>query len=162
MGIHFSHGDHSMSCTGFNAFRIALAASVGIPLELMEDWYHPGRYWPIDGAIAMVREPEHRIEAWGRVLDLCHGLRKPEFGWTHEPPIAWSDLKNHDDPLYPLLTASDAEGRIPSGQTGALADRMAGLREAFLSGAGSGMARTFDAFLDGLRAAHAKGKAFAW
>lgn len=162
MGIRFSHGDLSMSCSGFNDFRVALASAAGIPIRLMEEWFHPGCYWPIDGAIAMVREREQRHEAWGRILDLCHGLRKPEFGWRHEPPLAWTDLKNHDDPLYPLLTASDDDGLIGSAQTGALADRMAGLRDVFLSGAGAGMADTFCAFVDGLREAHAKRQKFEW
>jgi hypothetical protein len=158
MGISFSHGDYRTSSTRFYRFLTALAASAGIPLPLMEGHYHPGGFWPIDGAIAMVRDAEQREEAWGRVLDLCHGLRKPEFGWRHEPPLAWSALRNQDDPLYPLFVSN----QVGSLQTGPLADRMAGLREAFLAGAGAGMAEDFDGVLTSLREAHAKREAFTF
>lgn len=161
MGIRFSHGDHSMSCGGFNDFRAALATAAGIPLRLMEGWFRPGSFWPIDGAVASLKDPKDRAEAWGRVTDLCHGLCR-RHGQPLEPPIDWAMLRNQGDPLYPLLTASDDDGRIPSGQTGALADRMAGLRETFVTGGGSWMRESFDRILAGLREAHAKGEAFEW
>lgn len=101
MGLDISHNCWHGAYSSFMRFRQAIAKAVGIPLSVMEGFYHPP-VWAFE--------------------QLTPGARTAINEVLESLPLSWDLFKG--EPLLALLHHSDCEGEIPSEQCAALAKRL--------------------------------------
>ena len=90
MGIDFSHGEAHWSYSGFNRFRVKLAAEAGIALNCMESFA-----WNYN-----TNSPYASINLWNESKSDYIG---------RQPVIKWKTIK---DPIKYLLNHSDCDGKL--------------------------------------------------
>jgi hypothetical protein len=148
MGLTVSHGCWDAPYSKFMRFRRAIAAAIGVPLDIMEGFYDrpetvaDALAWaaPRDGGPACGHYHGPTLHRWVETLQ-C-GL-----------PLSWSVLK--PDPLHVLLHHSDCDGGIEPSDAVAIATR---LREIAPAIVGEDFATRAAVFADGLEMAGVAGE----
>jgi hypothetical protein len=158
MGLDTTHGCWHGAYSAFNRWRKTLAKLAGIPLDLMEG------YWHHDWSNGVVFNDA--LE-WAKPREggpMCANPRGPVLVGYIERVDAWLPLKwdaYRSDPLTILLDHSDAEGYLTPGEARKIADRLEELLPelAKLTDDGGHIGNWVEKtqrFIDGCRLAHSK------
>lgn len=112
MGLDTSHGCWNGAYSAFHRWRVEIAKTIGIPLNLMEAFYSPNEEPNnlLSVANMIMHRPEQKFMA--DILTDYHNML----------PIKWSILK--PDPLHALLYHSDCDGELAADLCAPIADRL--------------------------------------
>lgn len=152
MGLDTTHNAWHGAYSAFMRWRKEIARAAGIPpLELMEGFFTPQR---------------KESDSFGQIPTFYLGPRVDDLTASsikrleERLPIMWDSLK--PSPLHELLYHSDCDGEIPAESCGPIADALEALLPNMATGDAGGhigdWTKKTQQFIDGLRAAAAKGE----